>query len=149
MSEAKIEFTTSKSGTDKSRASPVPNPTHGRPAREAVQQDTSSRDAWLINLCAEWTVMDAEDDRLYSTAGDAIPGSPECAAYSRFIKRIHDRRHELEATIFFTRALTLEGLRAKAAVIFKRTMRDSAGEPVPEDRASASLAQDILQGVAA
>ena len=93
--------------------------------------------------------MDAEDDRVYATAGDARPGSSETIAYSRFVDRVRDRRHELEATIFFTRALTLEGLRAKAAVIFKRTMRDGAGEPVPEDRASASLAQDILQGVAA
>jgi hypothetical protein len=115
---------------------------------ETVAADTS-RDAWLIECCEEWGVIDAEDDRLYETAGGAMPGSPEAVAYSRFIKRVRDRRHELEATIFFTRALTLEGLRAKAAVIFKRTMRDGAGEPVPEDRASASLAQDILQGVAA
>jgi hypothetical protein len=149
MSEAKIEFTTSKSGTDKSRAPSVPNPTHGRPAPEAVHQDTPSRDAWRIACCEEWREIDVEDDRLYKLTGDGIPGSPELAAYSRVVDRVRDRRHELEAAIFFTRALTLEGLRAKAAVIYKRTMRDAAGDPVPEDRASASLAQDILQGVAA
>jgi hypothetical protein len=127
----------------------VPNPAHGRPAREAVHQDTPSRDAWLIACCEEWREIDVEDDRLYKLAGDGIPGSSECAAYGRFIKRVRDWRHELEATIFLARALTLEGLRAKAAVIFKRTMRDVAGVPVPEDRTSASLSQDILQGVAA
>jgi hypothetical protein len=115
---------------------------------EIVAADTS-RDAWLIDCCEEWRAIEAEDDRLYKLTGDGIPGSPERAAYSRFVVRVRDRRHELEATIFFTRALTLEGLRAKAAVILKRTMRDAAGDPVPEDRASASLAQDILQGVAA
>jgi hypothetical protein len=134
MSDAKIEFTTSKTGTDKSRAPSVPNPTHGRPAPEAVHQDTPSRDAWRIACCEEWREIDVEDDRLYKLTGDGIPGSPELAAYSRVVDRVRDRRHELEAAIFF---------------IYKRTMRDAAGDPVPEDRASASLAQDILQGVAA
>ncbi len=148
MSEAKIEFTTSKSGTDKSRASSVPNPTHAARTRGCSSGYTVARRV-VIACCEEWREIDVEDDRLYKLTGDGIPGSPELAAYSRFVDRVRDRRHELEAAIFFTRALTFQGLRAKAAVIYKRTMRDAAGEPAPEDRASASLAQDILQGAAA
>jgi hypothetical protein len=106
-------------------------------------------DAWLIQCCHEWGVIEVEDDRLYATAGDAMSGSPEAIAYSRFIERVRDRRHELEQAIFFTRAMTSKGLHAKAAVAFKRVMRDAEGEPVPEDWAKASLAKDILLGVAA
>ncbi|WP_158806683.1 hypothetical protein [Acidisoma sp. L85] len=106
------------------------------------------RDAWLIARCEEWREVDVEDDRLYKLAGDGIPGSPACAAYGRFIERVRDRRHELEATFFLTRP-DPRGAPRQAAVIFKRTMRDVAGVPVSEDRTSASLSQDILQGVAA
>jgi hypothetical protein len=107
-----------------------------------------SPDAWLIECCHEWAAIDGEDDRLYRK-GENEPHSPEDIAHSRFVSRTLPRKHELEETIFFTRALTQKGLHAKAAVAFKRTMRDAEGEPVPEDWASASLAKDILQGVAA
>jgi hypothetical protein len=105
-------------------------------------------DDWLIACCHEWAAIDSEDDRLYRN-GENEPHSREDIAHRRFVQRTLPRKHELEQTIFFTRALTAKGLHAKAAVAFKRTMREANGDPVREDWASASLAKDILQGVAA
>jgi hypothetical protein len=135
MSEAKIEFTTSKSGTDKSCASSVPIPAHGLPAPEAVQKDTPSRDAWLINLCDEFLAIDEEHTRLRKAA--------EGGARERFCGRTAARSRELLSAIFGGHAKPL-GLAAKAKIASKLVSRDVGGQPDERDRPLDSLATDIL-----
>jgi len=163
MPEATNTSTTVRNGADKAARTgvappPVPSLQQVFPAVPEAKakvgitrcpNEGPSPDAWLIELCREWTELNAETDRLYIPAADTFQGSPEWAIHDRFVARTGDRWSELKRTIFATRPKTMAGLIAKAKVAEKGLSRDNNEELAEPNEPLTSLVLDILEGVPA
>jgi hypothetical protein len=118
-----------------------------RRRRGVSKSDSAHADAWLVELCEEFTAIDEERARV-GLHGHAVPGSRDDLAYERLCNRTARRVAALFSTIFATPATTPQGLAAKAKIAAKLVSRNNNGEPFYRDRPLNSLAADILSQAA-
>ena len=109
----------------------------------AAEAQTPSRDAALLAVAAEIEELSLRIDPLWAETHDLLISHPRFQEVERLTAGDIARRRSLVEALGHMPAVTLAGIRAKAAIARERFVLNLDGEPDPEDRLLFGLVDDL------